>query len=328
MRAQRLVSARIGQMSVADVEVPDIAPAAGILVRARTTLISAGTEIANYLGLTLERPPGRTEPYLPGYSFSGEVLDVGSEIEGFMPGDRIAGPLPHQSYAVEDRPERLARFAVVPAGVSDLEASTSQLGCIALNGLRRAAIELGQRVVVIGAGMLGLLAAQLARTAGASTVTVLDTLAPRRHAAQALGFEAPDPAELAAVTEAYDVVVEVTGSAHAFVPALRLAAREGRVVLLGSTRAEVPGFNPYQDAHRKGLTLVGAHVSTTPTSGGAPPRWTEAANRAVFFELVRQRRLDARSLVSDVISPSGGPAAFEALAEHPERHLGVAIDWS
>src|ERR1700754_4169124 len=133
MHAQQLVSPVIGAMDLAPIELPDEAPPGGILVRAGATVISAGTEVPTSLGRTPERPPERTEPYLPGYSFAGEVLAVGAGHERFVPGDRIAGPLPHASAAVEARPERLVRMTRIPDGVTDSEAALTQLGCIALN---------------------------------------------------------------------------------------------------------------------------------------------------------------------------------------------------
>src|SRR5918993_3570616 len=110
LQSVRLTSPRIGELVVEQYEVPDRPPAGGILVAAHVTIVSAGTEIANYLGRTTERPPERVTPYHPGYSFAGEVLAAGEAVERFHPGDRIAGPLGHAAHAVEDRPERLARF--------------------------------------------------------------------------------------------------------------------------------------------------------------------------------------------------------------------------
>src|SRR5918999_2488379 len=97
-------------------ELPEAPPPGGILVRAEMTAISTGTEIANYLGRTVQRGPGSTEPYHPGYSFAGTVL-AASKGSRFRSGERICGPLPHASHAIEARPERLARMTAVPPAV-------------------------------------------------------------------------------------------------------------------------------------------------------------------------------------------------------------------
>lgn len=128
MIAQTLISHRAGEMALEPHELPDELPPNGLCVEAAVTTISPGTEVANYLGTTTQRTPESVEPYVPGYSFAGTVLAVGSRHTRFAPGDRICGPLPHASHAVEARPDRLARMTKIPDGVSFRDASFTQLG--------------------------------------------------------------------------------------------------------------------------------------------------------------------------------------------------------
>lgn len=336
MQSLRLTSPRIGELVVEPYEVPDRPPAGAILVAAHVTIISAGTEIANYLGKTTQRPPEGVTPYHPGYSFAGEVLAVGEGVERFTPGDRIAGPISHAAHAIEGRPERLARFASIPDGVSDREAALSQLGCIALNGVRRASVGLGESVVVVGIGLVGLLAGRLAQLNGALPLIGLELIPERRDAAKRFGMDLVlDPAAETthSVMESLDrggadVIIEATGSPRAFVPALAMTRRGGRVVLLGSTRGQVEGFSPYDAAHLKGLTIVGAHVSTAPVVGTPNDPWTEAANRRVILALMQHKRLNVEPLISHTIVPAQAGEAFAGLAREPEKYLGVAIDWT
>jgi L-iditol 2-dehydrogenase len=124
-----------------------------------------------------------------------------------------------------------------------------------------------------------------------------------------------------------DVVIEATGSPRAFVPALAMARNGGRIVLLGSTRGLVEGFSPYDQAHLKGLSIIGAHVSTTPVTGTPHDPWTEAANRRVILSLMQDKRLDVEPLISHTIVPDQADEAFAGLAHTPEKYLGIAIDW-
>src|SRR5918992_1384781 len=117
MRARRLVSRAPHELAVEDHELPDRPPPGGILAEAAVTLVSAGPEMANYQGRTVQRPLDGAEPYYPGYSFAGTVLAVGEGVERFAPGDRVCGPLPHASRVVEVRPERLAPLTTIPHGV-------------------------------------------------------------------------------------------------------------------------------------------------------------------------------------------------------------------
>lgn len=310
-------------MTLEDVEVPDTAPHDGVIVQAHATVISAGTEVANYLGRTAERPPDRTDPYLPGYSFCGVVLDVGRGVIGFAPGDRVAGPFPHAAAVLETRPERLARCAVVPERVSDADAALTQLGCIALNGIRRAQIAPGDRVLVLGGGIVGLLAAVLASWCGAEHVVVVEPLESRRHVARRLGLAAAASRD-AVADDRWDVVVEATGVPAAFTQSTEVVRTQGRVVLLGSTRGTITDFSPYEHVHRRGLTLVGAHVSTTPTAEG----WTEAANRALLLRLIANGTLNLRPLITQMIPPERAGLAYATLADDPGSQLGVVIDWT
>lgn len=335
MKARRLVSYQPGQMAIEQYEIPEILPPAAIAFNAEITAISAGTEIAHYLGRTTHRPPTSTTPYYPGYSFAGVVSAVGANVARFKPGDRVCGPLGHASHVVEENADVLEQVAAIPDGVCAEHAAFAQLGCIALNAVRLARIELGETVAVVGAGTVGLLAGRLAVLAGAFPLATFDLLASRRSIAASFGshhvLDPTDPSALeqvrAAVPDGFDIVIEATGSPSAFAPALDLAARGGRVVLLGSTRGLVEQFDPYGTVHLKGLNVIGAHISTTPRFANTHYRWTEPANRRFVLELMRSGMLDVSALITDVVKPEEGPEAFAMLARQPDAHLGTVIDW-
>lgn len=336
MQTAQLVSHTIGTLALEQRPLPDELPPGAILARASMTAISAGTEIANYLGRTTFRTPTSAAPYYPGYCFTGVVVATGPGDNRFEIGDRISGALPHAAYALESRPEILGRLAHVPATVSDRAAALSQLCCISLNGVRKAALELGDRVAVVGGGVVGLLATRFCVLSGASRVVVLEPIERRRSAAIACGAHlAIDPAspavteQLAEVAPAgFDVVIEATGDPEPVVTAMSLAAPGGRVVLLGSTRGLVEHFDPYGDIHLKGITVIGAHVTTHPAASTRNDRWSELANRELVLDLMARGALDIGPIVSDVITPEEAPATYATLARERSEHLGVLIDWS
>jgi L-iditol 2-dehydrogenase len=324
MWAEQLVSRRPGQLSLEAVPLPDDLPAGAALVRTESTAISAGTEIAHYLGRTAQRPANSQEPYLPGYCFAGIVERVGPGCDGLQIGQRVTGQLPHASAVITDA-RQLVR---APDDVSAAEVAMSQLACIALNGVRAASVQLGERVAVVGAGLVGLLAARLAFLGGARGITVVDPIAERgRVAAEFVPGDWLIPSESIARGQRFPVVIEATGAAAAVAPALELAAPGGRVILLGSTRGAVPELDVYATIHRNGLHLIGAHISTTPEVATPHDKWTEAANREVIFELMRGKDLVIEPLCSDVIRPQAAPAMYASLAREPHAHLGVVIDW-
>lgn len=336
MQTAQLVSHAIGTLALEQRSLPDELPPGAILARASMTAISAGTEIANYLGRTTFRTPTSAAPYYPGYCFTGEVVATGAGDNRFAVGDRISGPLPHAAYALESRPDALARLAVVPDGVTDRAAALTQLCCISLNGVRKAAIELGDRVAVVGGGVVGLLATRFCALSGARRVVVLEPIERRRAAAIACGAHlAIDPAgaqtndQLAEVAPSgFDVVIEATGDPEPVLTAMSLAAPGGRVVLLGSTRGLVEHFDPYGDIHLKGITVIGAHVTTHPEASTRKDRWNELENREFVLDLMARGSLDVDSIVSHVITPEEAPATYATLARERTGHLGVLIDWS
>ena len=337
MRALRLVAFAPLSMELESCELPDTPPPGTLLVEARTSAISAGTEIANFRGITpyhsAEQPDWRDRPYYPGYSLAGVVRAVGDGVSGFAPGDRVCGWGPHGSAAVVDA----ARFAQIPDGVSFDHAAMTTLTVIVMNAVRLARIELGERVGVVGAGLIGQLALQLSRLCGARPTVSIDPIAKRRELAQRCGATIGlDPSaddadeQLTRMTGGaeLDVVFEATGSPAAFNPALRRVAFGGRLILLGSTRGLVDGFDPYSDVHRKGITVIGAHVSSHPGQATHFNRWTTANNQRLALDLMADGSLQLEPLISHRVAGDEGAAMFERLTESRESFFGVLLQWS
>ena len=332
MRARRLVSPAPYQMTVEEFDLDDTPPSGSVLVKAATTAISAGTEVANYRGITVHRSASHGNPYYPGYSFAGTVVAVGQGVDAFRPGDRVCGQVRHSSFAIAD-PSRLVR---IPDGVTFDQAAMTTLGCIVVNAVRLARLQLGESVGVVGAGLIGQLASQLSRLDGGRPVVCLDFIERRRELALKCGADAAlDPRAAAAQAQldqlapgGLTVVFEATGSPAALNPSLKLAARGGRVILLGSTRGLVDQFDPYGDIHVKGLTVVGAHMTTTPAAPTLSNPWTESANRRVVLDLIARRELDVDSLISHRVAPSAAGDVYARLESAPEEFLGVLLDWT
>src|SRR5581483_2825434 len=123
-----------------------------------------------------------------GYSAAGRVIAVGSEVDSFSPGDRVAcagaGVANHAE--VIDVPVNLT--VRVPEGLGTDMASTVTLGAIAMQGVRRAQPTLGETIVVIGLGILGQITAQLLKANGCRVIGI-EIDEGRIAAAQAMGLE-------------------------------------------------------------------------------------------------------------------------------------------
>ena len=155
-----------GLTELVRVEVPR-AGGGEITVMVLTSVVSTGTERAQYLSL-----PNTSVgfPHRPGYSAAGVVLATGRDVSGVKPEDLVAvRNVPHMS--VVTAPAKSVH--PVPAGVGEEAAAMVQFGVICGQGVRRAGIEKGDAVCVIGAGLIGLLSQRLAKAAGAGETTVV-----------------------------------------------------------------------------------------------------------------------------------------------------------
>jgi len=335
VRGQRLVAFRPYTLELEDFDLSDAPPPGQVLAETTCTLISTGTELANYTGVTVDRramgDDWRTNPYRPGYSYVGVVRAVGEGVDGIAVGDRVCGHGPHASIAMLD-PHRVT---VVPEGVSDVQAAFVTLLIITMNAVRRAKIELGERVASVGLGLIGNLALQQARVCGGMPVVGTDLLAARRAYGEQVGLVALDPTApdfterigMLADGGRFDVVFESTGAPGGLKPALQLAGKFARVVALGSTRGLVEQFDLYGDVHVPGVTIIGAHISTHPTEPNFANRWTMQANRAVALRLLAEKRVDVDALVSHHEPASHAPDLFALLAERRSEAMGCILGW-
>jgi 2-desacetyl-2-hydroxyethyl bacteriochlorophyllide A dehydrogenase len=304
-------------------------PGAGeVLIQSEVSLISPGTERAFLL--SLPNAQGRFPSY-PGYSLLGRVVECGAGVDALRVGDRVVTGGPHASFATA----RAERVWQVPEGLDAAEAVFFNLGAIALQGVRKARVELGEAALVLGLGLIGGLALQLARLQGALPAIGLDPDAARRDLARACGADAAlDPGapeaedELAALTNGRGpaVVIEATGSPEVVNEALARAGAHARVVLLASTRG-TSETNFYRDVHKKGLTLLGAHASVVPPRDSSPGYWTLGDDVRTVLRLIAARRLQVAPLTSRVFPFQQAPQAYEFLASWQKDLLGMVLQW-
>lgn len=331
MTGQQIVFETIGAAVVLPFTVP--CPAAGeVLIETDYTVISAGTERANLLGLP---NTSGAFPYYPGYSGVGRVLALGEGVDRVAGGDRVLLSFGsgHRSHTVRPAAELTV---VTDERVESLEAAFVPIAAMGLQGVRKLRLELGESVMVIGLGLLGLFATQCARLGGGLPVIVTDFDPRRRAVALSLGADhafAPDEAGLAdqikALTDGQgpDAIVEVTGVAAALQQALSHVAWQGRISLLGCTRIPAANLDFYQYVHRRGVSLIGAHTMVRPQVDSSPGYWTARDDYRTLLALLAAGRLAARPIISEVVSPRQAPAVYTRLAEEKHPPLGIVFDW-
>lgn len=270
-----------------------------------------------------------------GHELAGVVEEVGAGVEGFTRGDAVVAmsyvacghcamcqagigvrclaskPLGFGEVAggfaelMKTRPGSLFK---VPAGMSLRAAAMIEPLVVGLHGLRRARFQLGDSVLIMGAGSIGLVTLMWARLAGASMIVVSEIALARRDLALKLGADAAvDPrmrnpaGEMARLTGAApDVVFECIGEPGTLAQAINYASRGGRVAVLG-TSMEDDGFAPGSAMSREldiyfSLGLEPGEVETTIAS-------------------VASGRIAAEAMISHVIGLEELPQAFKASGE-------------
>jgi 2-desacetyl-2-hydroxyethyl bacteriochlorophyllide A dehydrogenase len=202
----------------------------------------------------------------------------------------------------------------------------------AVNALLDAAPRLGERVVVIGQGVVGLLITRLARRAGASLIVTSDLYEKRRVLSRSAGADiAIDPSSedlrerVSALTGGLgaDVVIEASGEPRALDGAIKAAAHEGRVVVVswyGTKRADLALGG---DFHRKRLTLKSSQVSNLEPS--LIPRWTILRRRELAASYLNE--LSLNELISDVYPFDRAAEAYRKIDEHPDEVVQLALDY-
>ncbi|MBV7327642.1 zinc-binding alcohol dehydrogenase [Chloroflexi bacterium TSY] len=317
-----------GVTDIVSCSMPTLGPGQ-LLVRTRTSLISPGTERAILLGLS---NTSGIYPRTPGYSNIGEVVEVAPDLAGWKVGDIVATRTRHRLYQASN-----ARSAHhLPAGLAEEEAAFYELSAIALQGVRKARVELGESVAVIGSGLVGLLAMQLAQLSGALPAIMVDRDARRLEFARHVGADhlvLADEQVKKKLEELGngvlpDVVIEATGHPDAVLSAFDLARPHGRVVLLGSTRGETELVNFYRGVHKKGLTVLGAHVTTRPIQDSFPGWWSIYDDQQVTLRLLAQGRLLVRSLITHRFTWTEAADAYAQLARWDSDTLGMVLDWT
>ena len=201
MRAVRAVIVGEQALRFEAFELPDAPTGTQVLVQTERTVVSAGTELANYTGLEPDtRVPGQwcAYPWTPGYGGAGRVLAIGPDVEKINPkigpGKRVYGIFKHATHALVDLGWELC--VPVPDGLDSTEAVLGRMCGVAITAYQRARVSLGETVVIFGLGLVGNLAGQFFTRSGADVVG-LDLSAQRRVLASETGFAwTVDPAGL------------------------------------------------------------------------------------------------------------------------------------
>ena len=327
------------QLSVEEIPTPEPGPNQ-VLVRVKYCAI-CGTDVHGVLYDAV--PPGS----VLGHEYCGTIAHVGSEVTRWKEGDRIVGgggthpdgvrpggvrSDPRFNYRTMgfsgNRTRGYAEYTVmeewepvpIPDGVSDEAAALCEPCSIAVHAVRLSDMSVGDPVVVLGAGPIGLLCLQVAKAAGAGTVVVSEPSPARAEVARKLGAdEVIDPtqedveARVVSLTDGAGprVVFECAAAKSTLDQALRLVRRNGQVVLVAIA---------WEPTEVLPVDWMGREVKLQASFGGTTEDWS------IALELIRSGKVRIDPLLSeaDFIPMDDIQQAFDALVK-PTTQLQVVV---
>ena len=368
---------KTGELYVDEVPMPSISNGM-VLVENEFSLISAGTERgtvkvakASLFGKAKQRPDlvaqvlqnikkeglaatiNKVKTKLDslkalGYSTAGTVIASMDTKGNFKPGDRVA--CAGQDYASHAEivavPQNLA--AKIPDNVTSEEAAFTTLGAIALQGVRQAEPKLGERICVIGLGLLGQITCQLLKANGCTVFGIdlnpdLIKLANETGSANK-ALNRNDSNLLSACNDftnghGFDAII-ITAAAPSNDPielSAEIVRKKGRIIIVGAVKMDIP-----RDPHfyRKELDLKmscsygpGRYDVNYEDNGNDYPfayvRWTEQRNMEAFLELLSHKTVNINHLITHVFDIADAEKAYDiVLGKTPEQHIGILLKYS
>ncbi len=368
---QLLQNIKNGKSIVEDVPIPT--PREGqALVKTEASLVSAGTERMvvefaekSLVGKARSRPDlvkqvidkARREgllntaqsalsrldqPMALGYSSAGTIVALGNNVQGFKVGQRVAcaggGFAVHAEYAVVPR----NLLTPIPDNVDFESAAFTTLGAIALHGFRLAEPQIGESVAVIGLGLVGLLAAQIATAAGCNVLGI-DLDADRIALASSFALEAVhrekaiDASAAFTASRGFDVILICadTSSNDPVELAGVIARDRARVVATGAVGLDIPRKIYYE----KELSFInsrsygpGRYDSSYEENGNDYPlgyiRWTEGRNFEAVVDLMAKDKLKVKPLITHRFPIEKATQAYDVITgKKKESFLGVLLTY-
>ena len=365
---QILQDLKTGETMVADVACPAVRPG-HILIATHKSLISVGTEKmlvefgkANLINKARQQPDKvkmvlnkiKTDGLLPtveavrnkldqplalGYCNVGTVVAVGAGVTQYNVGDRVASNGQHAEVVCV--PINLC--AKVPTTVSDVTASFTVVAAIALQGLRLIQPTLGERIVVTGLGLIGLITVQLLRAQGCQVLGI-DTDTHKCELARHFGAEVVDlsrqsdplrSAQTFSHNTGVDAVI-ITASTESNEPihqAASMCRKRGRIVLVGVVGLQLSRADFYAKEISFQVSCSygpGRYDSAYEQQGNDYPigfvRWTEQRNFEAILDLMAQAKLAVDNLVSHHCDLEDAPEVYAKLES--EQQLGVILNYA
>lgn len=370
---QLIQSFKTGELGLFEVPSP-LCGKSGALVQTTVSLVSAGTEkmLVDFakksmlakakdrpdlvkqvidkmkkegIRNTLEKVFTKLDTPIPlGYSLAGRVIEVGSNLDGFNIGDRVAcGGAGHANHSeINYVPKNL--MVKIPDGVDDIEASFVTVGAIALQGVRQADPKLGDKVAVMGLGLLGQLTVQLLKANGCRVIGS-DIDPDKMTLAKKLGCDVVCHAselikKAGEFSNGYGVdsviITASTSSNQPIIDAGDIARMRSKVVIVGMVGMDIPRNVYYKKELEVKLSMAygpGRYDPLYEEKGIDYPydlvRWTEQRNFEAFLGLIAEGKVRPEELLTHEFDFNDAMSAYDLLeGKANEKYLGIVLKYT
>jgi len=276
-----------------------------------------------------------------GYSSAGEVVAVGRDVTEVTVGDLVACAGAGRANHAEVVSVPVMLTAKLPQGVDCRMGCSATVGAIAMQGVRRAEVELGHRVVVIGLGLIGQITVQILKAAGCRVIG-FDLMSDRVERALLRGMDAGAAVEgdlIALVNRLTGehgadavIVTAATKSDHPINLAMKLARRRGKVIVSGDVDLHPQRGDFYRKEIDFGLATSygpGRYDASYEDEGRDYPlgyvRWTANRNLQSYLELLASGAVDFLGLIENEVDLEDAGEAYAQLVASPVKPMALVL---
>ena len=272
-------------------------------------------------------------PFYPGTGVSAEIIKTGKNVKDFEVGDRVGLPGgAHKQYFKVD----INKLHKIPDEISSKEATFASLAVTTQLGIRKANIELGESVGVIGVGVMGQLVIQYLKIQGAREIIAIDKSLERLKVAKRYGATITISEDLKKISKKVmditsgcmlDVVFDLTGDFKVLSSSIKLLRKLGKIILLGDTPTPNKQFlGPGTVSN--GITIIGVHGFIYPEEYSIFTPWTHKRMIELFYDFILQRKMSIKDLITRHVSPINIETIYNELILNRYKDIAIIIDWN
>ena len=306
-----------------------------ILAETIYSAVSPGTEVAAYKGDPPLRP-GKAYPRLVGYCNVAKIIAAGHDVARYSPGDHILTFQSHRSAFICSEESIICKIS---DGDDLAAAATTYLFHLGYDALLKGGVTAGHNIAVVGLGTIGLNAVALGGLFGANVYGFSNQAASSELAAE-FGARKVFKKDNHQVTDiinretgesGIDIVVSTSNSWADWKLAIRLARRGGKVCVVGfpGRTDPIPDFNPLdsQFFYDKQLTLIACGYTPDYVIDARDIRFTIKRNCQFLLNLILEKKLPARKIISSTFDWQQIQSVYDAIAERKAHFLSGVLQW-